>query len=251
MTGRRLIVAERRAGAYASQLSLEATPGLRLTLGREAEIAIATHPPDERVSRSAATIECTEAGWTVAIHNRNGALLHPWGLPAWQARDREYLTDRRVALRILGDPGREHWILLENDALPATVAAAGGLTVRTDPVRPLTPAQLEVLFAVFGDLLAWPPRSSAAPGQLKQAARALGVSVSAVQDRLRGVAGKAAALGLSREVELTDPEYLHVLVRAGYLRPEGASLDPSRAGYRGRETWPTPSGGGTGRAAPS
>lgn len=222
VSARRLIVAERHSAAYASQLSLEATPGLRLTVGREGEIAIATHPPDERVSRTAATIECTEAGWTVAISNRNGALLHPWGLPAWQARDHEYLTERRVALRILGDPAREHWVLLENDTVAEVVDDAERLTVRAAPVRPLTSAQLDVLFAVFGDLLAWPPRTSAAPGQLKQAARALGVSVSAVQERLRAVVGKAAALGLSREVELTDPEYLHVLVRAGYLRPEHA-----------------------------
>jgi hypothetical protein len=45
------------------------------------------------------------------------------------------------------------------------------------------------------------------------------VSASAVQARLTEIRAKATALGLARQVPLSDPEYVYVLVRAGYLRP--------------------------------
>lgn len=44
-----------------------------------------------------------------------------------------------------------------------------------------------------------------------------GVTESAVQDHLGKALNRALQLGLHHPVGLTDPEYLHLLVRAGYL----------------------------------
>jgi len=86
--------------------------------------------------------------------------------------------------------------------------------------RPLTPAEKAALQAVFEPHLAWPPRvTPAEPLQLKQAARRLDITASAVKVRLEGARAKAELLGLERPAGVTDPAYLYVLVAAKYLRP--------------------------------
>lgn len=197
--------------------------GERLVAGREADLPVGAEPEDRRVSRVALAISCAPAGWEVVAQNRNGVVVHPWALPAWRARAGEVLADARVALRVLGAGELRHWVLLEDDArLQAALPGAGPDSLWTEvdtPARPLTPPQTEVLAVLFADLFAWPPVVGAEPRQLKQVARAVGVSLSGVQARLAEVRGKAARLGLAREVPLTDPEYVYVLVRAGYLSP--------------------------------
>ncbi|MGQ0624142.1 MAG: hypothetical protein ACT4PP_05725 [Sporichthyaceae bacterium] len=221
---RNLFTAGRERGGLVLLHTRAMAPGDRLEIGRDTELALGGAQIDPRVSRLAVTVRCTEVGWHIESSNRNGTLIHPWGLPAWQARPIEVCADPRVAIRVLGGPDREHWVLLEDDGgVAAPVRETSAATELGIAVRPLTPAQLQAIRLVFTDSLAWPPLASAAPRQLKQVARTLGLSVSAVQERLKAALAKAQALGLSREVELTDPEYLYVLVRAGYL-PTPASL---------------------------
>jgi hypothetical protein len=213
---------ERTPDGFAVRHDHKLTIGESVTVGREADLPLASDPADTRVSRQAVTLTPTERGWSVTITNKNGILVQPWGLPAWRARPEELLTDTHVGLRVLGEPAREHWILLQttwsptedltNAPDPVTLS-----TIRSVAVRPITTPQLEAVVLLFDEVLAWPPRPSAAPGQLKQVARQLGLSVSAVQERLKPVIARAVALGLSRDVEVTDPEYVHVLLRAGYL----------------------------------
>lgn len=71
---------------------------------------------------------------------------------------------------------------------------------------------------VFQDYLAWPPPlTPPEPRQLEQVARKLGNSLSGVQDRLRSVQDKALRPGVARPTTLTQPDYFHVLVAAGYM----------------------------------
>lgn len=226
MAERRIVVAERSGGGLRTLSRHAVSVGDVVTVGREGSLVLGADPPDVRVSRVALRVECHETGWSLGCVNRNGVLVQPWGLPGWQARDVESVTDSRVGMRVLGSPPREHWVLLEDDTRagfdPGDEPTGNPtmLTERSAQARPLTPAQMQAVYLVFGDLLCWPPTSTGQPHQLKQVARALGVSVSAVQERLKAVLGKARSLGFEREVELTDPEYVYVLVRAGYLRPE-------------------------------
>jgi hypothetical protein len=82
---------------------------------------------------------------------------------------------------------------------------------------------MTALELVFADYLAWPPATSApVPRQLKQVATRLGKSLSGVQDRLRSAQEKALRLGLPRATTLTNPDYFHVLVAAGYIRMSAA-----------------------------
>jgi hypothetical protein len=129
-----------------------------------------------------------------------------------------------VAVRVLGaDPDARHWVLFECDAYVGEVAGpvtGRGTTVAAPPPKPLTAAERQAIDAVFGPVLAWPPAAAPTePRQLKQAARLLDISASAVKVRLEGARAKAEALGLELPVGVTDPPYIHVLAAAGYLPP--------------------------------
>lgn len=212
-------------------------PGQSLTVGRDGELKLGIAIPDTAVSRCAATITSTGQGWELSISNSNGAVLHPWGQPPLPASGRVDVTWPLVALQVKGDKGVAHWVLLEASGVPLTSVGATGIrsgatmTVVKKRPRPLTDAQLEGLSAVFADVLRWPPVAVAQPLQLKQATNRLKLeSVEALQARLRAVLGKAEQLGLGRKVtELTDPEYLYVLVRSGYVQPEMFGIRPHGA----------------------
>jgi hypothetical protein len=200
------------------------------SVGRAGQISLGVGVPDSGISRVVATISATPAGWTIQDTSRNGIIIYPWGLaPVHTATDTR-LRWPLIGLRILGaEPDARHWLLLECDQYPTDGAGstrAASTTVRTTPPRPLTPAEQEALFTVFEAALAWPPPlTPGEPLQLKQAGRRLGVTASAVKVRLEGARAKAELLGLERQVGVTDPAYLHVLVAAGYVWPPEARVN--------------------------
>jgi hypothetical protein len=210
--------------AWPQHAGVRARPGHPVVIGREGDLPLGVEPEDGGVSRTALTVVATEHGWQIDNANRNGAVLHPWGLAVSLAPPHLVLDWPLIAVRVVGsDHARQHWVLLEShvrpDADPPLLPRPGAATTRSDPPKPLTSAELEALWTVFGDVLSWPPRLPAVPLQLKQAARRLGITESGVQLRLEGAQRKALALGLPRPVRLTEPDYLHVLVGAGYLTP--------------------------------
>jgi hypothetical protein len=213
-----LIVAEEDASGLQVLTSLEVPAGDEVSVGREGRLRIGAVVPDSRVSREAASVSRTVDGWRVRSSNRNGVIVHPWAQPARVAQPVELLRHEFVALRIVGQTHRRHWLLMEDtNTNPPSPMPTLRTELRTPP-RPLTSSQVEVLECLFGELLAWPPIVGCEPLQLKQVARQIGVSMSAVQARLVEVRAKAEGLGLSRQVPLTDPEYLYVLVGAQYFR---------------------------------
>jgi hypothetical protein len=104
-------------------------------------------------------------------------------------------------------------------ALPEDDDGQAPTTVDAFKPRGLTRAECEALHIVFPAQLRWSPTDRAEPMLLKQAAARLGISVSAVQDRLKSVLVRAVALGQDRIVLLTEPYFLCILARAGYLAP--------------------------------
>ncbi|MFR9802577.1 hypothetical protein ACL02T_09780 [Pseudonocardia sp. RS010] len=54
-----------------------------------------------------------------------------------------------------------------------------------------------------------------------------------MQERLKKVREKAIQLGLHRACGLTDPEYVYVLVRAGFLAPPRTRIDRAVQPWRG------------------
>ncbi|MGI5127275.1 hypothetical protein ACQEVB_10730 [Pseudonocardia sp. CA-107938] len=210
--------------------------GASLTVGRHGDVPLGVEIEDRGISREAAHVTATEQGWHVEIGNRNLAMLHPWGQGPSLADPTLDLTWPRVAIRLLnGSPAdgtdpRRHWLLLEADMLDPTPAgarrAADSATSTHRPPRPgkLAPGQLAALQVVFAEHLRWPPVSRAEPRTLTAAGRALGITESGVQDRLDGAVKRAVALGLHRPLGSTNPEYLYVLVRAGYFPPPQREL---------------------------
>jgi hypothetical protein len=192
-----------------------------LTVGREGDIPLGAVPADGRVSRQAATVARTPDGWRVTTGNRNGVRVQPWAQAPRIAQPVELLGHDYVALAVVGDPARRHWLLLQDASLAAS--DRGRSTLRTElrmMPRPLTAPQVEVVECMFGQLLSWPPVMRGEPLQLKQVARQIGVSVSGVQARLVEVRAKAQAVdALMHHVRLTDPAYIHALAAAGYLTP--------------------------------
>ena len=197
-------------------------PDTRVVLGREGDIGVGISPVDPKVSRQAVEVTRTARGWRVAVTNRNGVIVHPWAQPAYLAEREAVLAWPRLALRVVGSPALQHWVLLEDaDLRPerAPVPAGTELTESADQPRPLTPAQEQAIRTLFAELLAWPPVVPATPLQIKQVAHRLGVRPESIQRRLEEVRKKANAVGLARTGLLGDPEYLYVLVRAGFLEP--------------------------------
>lgn len=195
-----------------------------VTVGRRAEVPLGVHLVDEGISRVAVTVTAGTGGWTIEIGNRNGAALRPWGLAPQRALATQVVRWPLVAVRITGTrTDQQHWVLLENDAYVAgedPAAAATGETRLGNLPPPLAPAERAALQVAFRDFLVWPPPTTPPQAQqLKQVATRLGKSLSGVQDRLRSAMDKALRLGLPSPTTLTNPEYLHVLVAAGYLRP--------------------------------
>jgi hypothetical protein len=227
--GRRIRIVERPAKEEDPQLRWNGPirPRQTLIVGREGDLAIATNPVDRKVSRHAVTITASDRGWSILPTNRNGVRLHPWAQPSHAVSTLEIMMWPRVGVRVVGHADMEHWVLLEDDEAYTKGAArhTTGLTEYAPPPTRLTDKQTQALRLVFRDLLAWPPRSDPEVHLIKQAAKALEISSSGVQERLKEVLHRAHELGLARrDVGLTDPEYLYALARAGYVQPSPVDL---------------------------
>jgi hypothetical protein len=216
--------------------------GESLLVGREADIPLGVDLKDVGISRVAAVVTATENGWQVEVRNRHHAMLHPWGQGPTLAgqHDTLTLTWPRIGIRILN--GREadatdmrrHWLLLEADMSAQTLAGARTpetsmtSTARPRARRALTARTEQALRLVFADHLCWPPVPSPQAALLDTVARRLDRSVSAVQLRLQEAVRLANGFGFLRSCRLTDPEYVYVLVRAGYLERPAVELPRRR-----------------------
>lgn len=199
-----------------------------VSVGRGGVVPLGVRVPDEGISRVAVMVTPSARGWRIDDTSRNGAFFRPWGEVEARVPRQLWLEKPLVALRILGAVARaQHWVLLEGDVQAdhdVDPYSPPGLvrTREADPPRPLTEREDAALRMVFGQFLQWPPGPQRAePLQLKQAARRLGISQSAVQERLIAAREKALRLGGVASPSLTDPGYLHVLVAAGHLPPQG------------------------------
>ncbi len=211
LADRRLIVVERVDDVLHTIGTRAMHPGDSVTVGRAAELPVG-HSPDGRISRLAVTVACTESGWAIESTNRNGVLIHPWGLPPRYAHRDETTAAPRIALRVVGSIVREHWVLLEDD----TRLTPG----HSDGADGPAPADLEALRLLFPDLLEWPPVLAEWPPGIEQVAEILRVTPETLLRRLDEIRTRALSLGLAPEVTVADPEYVHLLVQSGWLRPE-------------------------------
>ncbi|KPM50972.1 hypothetical protein CcI49_09400 [Frankia sp. CcI49] len=241
-----MLAYEYEPGRSCVPVGLSVEVGRTLVVGREGELRLGVEVLNRGISRKAIEVTAAEDGWDINVLNLNGAMLHPWGQAPQRITGRQFLRWPRLAIRLLGGAKRQgpdtsdpahHWLLLEADT--ATVTTQGPRaqpptttwTVSPEPPLPLSGPQEEAVRLVFNELLQWPPRLPAQPMQLDAAARRLGIGESAVRERLRHVHERAVRLGLHRRVGLTNPDYLYVLVQAGYLAP------PAFAAYRRPPAW--------------
>ena len=209
LADRRLIVVERVDDVLHTIATRAMQPGDSVSVGRAAELPVG-HSKDVRVSRLALTVACTESGWAIESTNRNGVLVHLWGLPPRYAQRDEASAAPRVALRVVGSIVREHWVLLEDDTRLSAEPGADGPTA----------SEFEALRLLFPDLLEWPPVLSEWPPGIEQVAATLRTTPETLVRRLEEIRARAVPLGLAPEVTVADPEYVHLLVQSGWLRPE-------------------------------
>lgn len=218
-----VVVRETDAGRAPIPVGIRVAFGQAVCVGREGDLQLGRVVTDPGISRRAVVVTATPDGWRIETENRNGAVIHPWGLTPYRAQRSHLVRWPLVGVRVLGSESRQqHWVLLESDHYldaDGTTVHGGGVMTATGPIPPsLAPAELSALELVFADYLAWPPPiNPPMPRQLKQVASRLGKSLSGVQDRLRSAQEKALRLGLAGPTTLTHPDYFHVLVAAGYL----------------------------------
>lgn len=216
----RVLVRTNGVGARVHELE----PNASISVGRDADLPIGVEPHDPGISRIALRVTASADGWRIAFTNRNGAMVHEWAqAPEWITYDEERLIRwPRVGIRLVGDVrDLEHWVLLETDALrlpgdSPTSDEVFETQVSTRP-RELTPSQMLAVYAVFPEHLAWPPRVSPASRSLEAAAHRIGVTPSAIRERLRPVQDRARELGFPQTVGVTEPEYVYHLAAHGYL----------------------------------
>lgn len=191
-------------------------------MGRQGDIEVGIDPPDTGISRIAVEVAPVPAGWRFVAANRAGVVIHRWAQRSEWAELRREETVRwpRLALRIVGNvPGLHHWLLLESDRYPIVQPSKPNRSVTqlAPPPRPLTVSQLEAINIVFREHLEWPPVAGPEPVPLSAAGRRLGVGAGAVQQRLAAAQSRAYQLGSHQQYNVTEPEYLYVLVRNGYI----------------------------------
>lgn len=229
MDGARIhLVGERETGEYTPVRTYRPPSGRPVTIGREGDFPLGVDPLDGKVSRIAVIVTAAPDGWHVKTTNLNGADIQLWGQAPMVCPLGGALWWPRITISVRGHEALRHLVLLDDPALtisPARPQRTGRLTESLAPPPMLTAAQQEALRLLYADLLAWPPRKHAQPLRIHQVANRLGICPESVRRRLEEARRKAFRLGLGRDVPLTDPEYLHILVRAGYLTPAADELD--------------------------
>lgn len=227
-----VVVRETGVGVAPKPVGLRVAVDQTVVVGREGDLPLGHAVHDTGISRRAVAVTATVAGWQIRTTNRNGAVIHPWGLTPHRAQPAHLLHWPLVGVRVLGsERDQQHWVLLESDRYldsegHAVAQETPSLTTTGPTPPPLAPAELSALELVFEEFLAWPPPTTPPqPRQLKQVAARLGKSMSGVQDRLRSAQEKALRLGLARPTTLTHPDYFHVLVGAGYVELPTARPD--------------------------
>jgi hypothetical protein len=215
--------ANRRRGVRGGELAVR--QGETVSVGRDADLRVGVEPPDLGVSRRALTLTASAAEWQIYIDNRAGAFVHPWAqAPIWAPAGTE-VTQRwpKIGARLIGsDRSTEHWVLLESPdyTIPgygSSQQPVAGPTHQPPVPKPLTRTQVEAVTAVFRQFLLWPPMSGPEPVPLAAAGARLGISATGVSERLLRVQDRAYALGLHQQTGVSDPSYVHLLVRHGYL----------------------------------
>lgn len=206
--------------------SADLTMGEPLLIGREGLIGIGVDPDDPGVSRRALEVTATADGWELSIVNRHGAWVQLWGHAALRMEHDSSLRRAwpRVGVRIVGgDRELDHWVLLECDDYPLPKptdlpepAGPPGTDLARIP-KALTDTQLQAVITVFAQYLAWPPISGPAPMALASVANRLHVTDGAIAERLKKVQERAYAFGLHHQVGVSDPDYVYLLARHGYL----------------------------------
>jgi len=195
-------------------------PGVSLVIGREGDVALGVVPPDFGVSRRALTVSITAKGWALEPTNSNGIVLQPWGqAQSWLDIGRPLeISWPWVGLRVIGSrPEVQHWVLLEAGTGSTRGPETSSTQTESPDPKPLTEAQSAAVAAVFGQHLAWPPVAGAMPQTLDAAARRLGVSTAAVYQRLEAARARAYLLGSHPQSSVTEPDYVYVLVRNGFI----------------------------------
>lgn len=215
----RIVVRTNGAAEHVRELQ----PGASMSIGRDGDILLGIEPHDPGISRVALRVTASADGWRIVFTNRNGATLHEWAqAPEWIGYDEERLIRwPRVGIRLVGDVrDLEHWVLLETDVLRIGRPVADDHLLETQVAtrpRELTASQMLAVYAVFPEHLAWPPRVSPASRSLEAAARRIGVTPSAIRERLRPVQERARELGFPQTVGVTEPEYVYHLAAHGFL----------------------------------
>ncbi len=201
--------------------------GTALRFGRDSAIEIGADPVDRKVSGRAVTVTHDGERWHITATNRHGVDLYRWGQAARPLTPgvTEPVVWPRVALYVRGDEATyQHWVLCDDPAMPTLPPDRTTTDTERTAMSPLTGRELEAVYEVFEDVLAWPPRYPSRPRTPKEAAGPLGVKEDAVRRLLESVRARAAKLGGVGNT-LADPTYIHTLVANGCIRPQESDVD--------------------------
>ena len=218
---------DREGAVLVDPVSTTVPLGEQLEIGREGDLQVADDPEDTAVSRVALILKPVAGGVELTVNNLNGVVVHPWGsrtryLPKGTTGQ---LVVGRTGIRVVGGTSldvpdaRAYWVLVE-DVLPVEPRIPlqrSVVTVQNARPDALTAPQRAAVELIFAEHLAWPPLAAPLALTIDSAARRLGVSPTAVTQRLEGVRKKAYSLGMAQQYGVVDPEYVFALVAHRFL----------------------------------
>lgn len=229
-----VLTSDREGAVLVDAVAVRVPLGEDLAIGREGDLQVADDPEDTAVSRVALTLRPVASGVELAVSNLNGVVVHPWGgRTRYVPKGSEgFMVSGRTGIRVIGgtsldaEDARAYWVLVEDDdsETPRIPLQRSAVTVQNQRPDPLTEAQAAAVRLIFAEHLAWPPLPAPLALTIDAAARRLGVSATAVTQRLEGVRKKAYALGMAQQFGVVDPEYVHTLVAHRFLLPPSEPL---------------------------
>lgn len=194
-------------------------------VGRKADLVLGREPQDLGLSRVALKLAWTDSGWDIVASNQNGAVLHAWAQAPMQLREQSSIGLRwpRIGVCLVGQwPAMEHWVLMETEisvprAPTARQGRVDGTTELPNRPRDITLPQLVAVSTTFADFFAWPPKLAPEPRTMDAVGARLGVTSSAIRERLLAVARRAHDLGYTGPINASDPGYVFHLAANGYF----------------------------------
>lgn len=179
---------------------------------------------DVKLSRLAVVVAGNSGtGWRADVTNFNGVDVQAWGQAPYRAPEKDTVTiaGRHVALWLRGDRSRRYLVLCEPLEFEVRKSSRGQNDTQRSEADDLSVKEIEAIRTVFAEHLQWPPVRNPEIRTKPAAANRLGITTTALNDRLANALEKAKRIGYvppgRQQAPTSDATWVSSLVSAHAL----------------------------------